>query len=194
MKQTEILIVPGWGNSGPGHWQSIIENRLTGTLRVEQAWEDTSLEAWSCNIDRAARALDHPPLVVAHSFGCLATAHALMALGTPIAATLFVAPANPQRFDLPTRLFSKPLRQSGLMIASENDPWLTLEKAETMASDWGIECINIGAAGHINVASGYGAWPYAENIIKLMRAEVDRPQPKYQLPRLGRYRQDSHAV
>ena len=173
MKQTDILIVPGWGNSGPGHWQSIIEDRLPGTLRVQQDWEDTSIEVWSRNIDRAVRSLARPPLVVAHSFGCLATVYAQIKLGTPVGATLFVAPANPDRFELPSRYFSSPLRQPGLMIASENDPWLSLEKAKIMAADWGVDCINIGAAGHINIASGYGSWPLGEALVESMRAELD---------------------
>lgn len=176
MKQTNILIVPGWGNSGPGHWQSIIENVVPETLRVEQEWDDTSIEVWSRNIDRVVRSLDRPPLVVAHSFGCLSTAYAQITLGTPVGATLFVAPANPERFELPSSYFSSPLRQPGLMIASENDPWLSLDKAKAMAADWGIDCINIGAAGHINVASGYGAWPLGEALIECMRAELDNAQ------------------
>lgn len=173
MKQTDILIVPGRGNSGPGHWQSIIEDLLPDTRRVQQKdWETPSLEAWGCNIDRAVRALDRPPLVVAHSFGCLATAYAQIVLGTPVGATLFVAPADPERFDLPRRLFAQPLARPGIFIASENDPWLSLEKAMTLAADWDIRCINLGHVGHINVASGHGPWPFGEALIESMRSEL----------------------
>ncbi|MBN9424378.1 MAG: alpha/beta hydrolase, partial [Candidatus Accumulibacter sp.] len=36
MSQAAILIVPGRGNSGPEHWQSIVEDLLPDTRRVQQ--------------------------------------------------------------------------------------------------------------------------------------------------------------
>ena len=38
MSQTPtILIVPGWRDSGPGHWQSLWADALPGAVRVVQA-------------------------------------------------------------------------------------------------------------------------------------------------------------
>lgn len=176
MKQPTILIAPGRGNSEAGHWQSILESSLAGTQRVEQDWNDTVLDSWARNIDRAVRALAQPPLIVAHSFGCLATAYAQIVLGTPVGATLFVAPADPQRFELPPQIVARRLSQPGLMIASANDPWLRLDKARSMARDWGIGCVNLGLAGHVNVASGYGRWPAGESLVASMRAELEQVQ------------------
>ena len=31
-----IVIVPGWRNSGPGHWQSLWAEQLEGAVRVQQ--------------------------------------------------------------------------------------------------------------------------------------------------------------
>jgi hypothetical protein len=175
MTQATLLIVPGRGNSEPGHWQSIIETVLPDTLRVHQDdWNTPALETWSRTIDRAVRALDHRPLVVAHSFGCLATAYAQLAYGTPVGATLFVAPADPERFALPHGLFAEPLAQPGMLIASDNDPWLSRAIAKMLASNWGIKFFSLGPAGHINVASGYGYWPLGETLITLMRNDLDR--------------------
>lgn len=173
-----VLMIPGRGNSEPEHWQSIIERRLPGVRRVHQDdWDSPSLDRWSSNIDRAVRTLVHPPLLVAHSFGCLAAAYAQIALGTPVGATLFVAPADPQRFGLPFDLFAKPLARPAVLIASDNDPWLTLEKAERLADDWGARCANLGSAGHINVASGHGVWPLGKALIESMRAQLYRSVP-----------------
>ena len=44
------------------------------------------------------------------------------------------------------------------MVASSNDPWVSPERAKYFANNWGSEFINIGNAGHINAASGYGRW------------------------------------
>ncbi|MBA3996379.1 MAG: alpha/beta hydrolase [Candidatus Accumulibacter sp.] len=174
MSQATILIVPGRGNSGPGHWQSIVEDILPDTRRVRQDdWDNPALDAWSRHIDRAVRALDRPPLLVAHSYGCLAAAHAQIALGTPVGATLFVAPADPERFGLPRRLFAERLARPGMLIASDSDPWLSLEQALALAAGWGVECVNLGRAGHINVASGHGRWPLGEAIVESMRAALD---------------------
>ena len=173
MTQPPILIVPGRGNSAPGHWQSFVENTLPNTRRVQQTnWDSPTLEEWSRNIDHAVRDLDHRPLVVAHSYGCLALAHAQISLETPIGAALFVAPADPERFGLPLAEFTRPIRQPALVIASENDPWLSLEKAIFLADEWGTDCLNLGQAGHINIASGFGRWFFGEALINSMRNQL----------------------
>jgi predicted alpha/beta hydrolase family esterase len=184
MQQANLLIVPGRGNSEPGHWQSILEARTPGARRVEQAWHTPVLEKWSRNIDCAVRASAAPPLVVAHSFGCLALAHAQRALGTPVGAALFVAPADPGRFGLPRALFAEALLAPGMLVASENDPWMSLAAARALAEDWGLDCINLGAAGHINLASGYGPWPLGEALVDTLLAELAQ-SPARALPPLS---------
>lgn len=173
MNETPILIVPGRGNSEPEHWQSLLESSLSATQRVQQDWHVNDIEIWSENIDQAVAQLDRPPLVVAHSFGCLATAYAQIVLGTPIGATLFVAPADPARFGLDRRLFAHALARPGFLVASASDPWLSLDKAIGLARDWGIDHINLGDVGHINVASGHGAWPFGRALVETMRSDMD---------------------
>ena len=71
--RAKILIVPGKGNSEPGHWQSLLEARLPDAWRVQQAnWQQPSLMPWAERLAMAAREYDGPMLVVAHGFGCLA--------------------------------------------------------------------------------------------------------------------------
>ena len=36
MSSPTVIIVPGWRNSGVGHWQSLWTERLPHVLRVEQ--------------------------------------------------------------------------------------------------------------------------------------------------------------
>jgi predicted alpha/beta hydrolase family esterase len=33
---TPILIIPGWGSSGPGHWQTLWADTVPGASRVGQ--------------------------------------------------------------------------------------------------------------------------------------------------------------
>jgi len=187
MKKPTILIVPGRGDSAAGHWQSILELTLAGALRVRQDdWNTPSLAAWSKAIDRAVRALDHRPLLVAHSFGCLAAAHAEIALGTPVGATLFVAPADPERFGLSPQAFERKLEGPGILVASNNDPWMPIASARKIAADWGVRFLDMGASGHINIASGHGPWPLGEELITAMRDDLEEAQAS--LPRRSRAR------
>ncbi|MDX9970203.1 MAG: alpha/beta hydrolase, partial [Hydrogenophaga sp.] len=47
MSSPTVVIVPGWRNSGPGHWQSLWTERLPNVLRVEQDdWVSPLKHAW----------------------------------------------------------------------------------------------------------------------------------------------------
>lgn len=176
MSHPPVLIVPGKGNSEAAHWQSILEASTAGASRVEQCWNVNDISVWAENIDQAVAHLDSPPLVVAHSFGCLAAAYAELVLGTPIGAKLFVAPADPVRFGIDRALLAQPLLGPGIVVASTNDPWLAFDAALGLARDWGVELINLGNAGHINVASGYGYWPFGEALMETLRADLESVQ------------------
>jgi len=56
---------------------------------------------------------------------------------------------------LPRAPLGLPIR----LIASRTDPWLSFEAASFWATRWGAKLIDLGDAGHINVAAGFGAWP-----------------------------------
>ncbi|NTV73012.1 MAG: serine hydrolase family protein, partial [Holophaga sp.] len=82
-----ILIIPGHRNSGPGHWQSLWEASLPGARRVEMPnWDFPHRPDWVESLDAAVRRAgeDAPPILVAHSLGCLAVAHWAAAYRRPI--------------------------------------------------------------------------------------------------------------
>jgi predicted alpha/beta hydrolase family esterase len=37
---------------------------------------------------------------------------------------------------------------------------------------WGSELLNLGAAGHVNVEAGYGAWPRGLEIYRSLRSDA----------------------
>ena len=45
------------------------------------------------------------------------------------------------------------------VIASSDDPYVTLARARAFAAAWGAAFVDAGALGHINAASGLGDWP-----------------------------------
>ena len=154
-----VLVVPGLGGSGERHWQSLWQRRYSDFLRVEQAdWNTPDLDRWARTIVEAAVALDQPALVIAHSFGCLATVRAEVFQSGLIAGALLVAPAEPARFQDERQLLHTQLQFPSSVIASRNDPWITLANAKTWADRWGSEFVDLGLAGHINADSGFGEW------------------------------------
>jgi len=53
-----------------------------------------------------------------------------------------------------------------IVIASENDPYVNLQRAGYFATQWGSEFINIGLNGHINSDSDLGSWGEGQLILK----------------------------
>jgi predicted alpha/beta hydrolase family esterase len=155
-----VLVAPGLQSSGPEHWQSRWQRLHPGFTRIEQGnWDDPDLAAWSARVDQVRAQQQRPTLVLAHSFGALATVHSVARDPTWIAGLLLVAPADPDKFDLASQLPHGRLPCPSIMLGSSNDPWMAADHAESWAARWGSEFANLGALGHINAESGLGDWP-----------------------------------
>lgn len=164
----DILMIPGLGNSGPDHWQSRWEAKLSTARRVEQAdWERPMREPWVSAIMAAVRASARPTLLVAHSLGVLAVAQAAAALdGEGVAGAFLVAPPDPASDAFPSsidpafrRAPTAPLPFPSLLVASRNDPYAGYDASAGLAAAWGATLVDAGEAGHINTGSGHGPWP-----------------------------------
>jgi predicted alpha/beta hydrolase family esterase len=170
-----ILTVPGLWNSGPQHWQSLWERKFPNCRRIEQSeWAAPICDDWIANIDKAvARAGDVPIFLAAHSAGCIAVAHwAQENSAEAVRGALLVAPADSEREGYPeaARGF-RPIRLAKLpfpstVAASNDDPWLKLDRAQYFAEGWGSRFVNIGTGGHINADAGFGPWPQGEKLLQ----------------------------
>jgi predicted alpha/beta hydrolase family esterase len=175
--QGRLLIVPGLHDSPPDHWQSWLQALFPGALRVTQRdWAKADIERWAGRVGSALeRAGPGPCIAVAHSFGALAVArHLALVPDTPLAAVLLVAPADPDRFGIADWLPQQPLRIPGTLLLSSNDPWLSLAAGQRWAQRWGAPCLNLGQAGHINVASGFHTLPYARQWVLAQLQRLNR--------------------
>lgn len=182
--EVEFLLVPGWTDSGPDHWQSRWAPRLKGARRAQMPdFNRPVKDDWVRALRADVAAAQKPVLIVAHSCGALAVVHAAAHLtGPAVAGAMLVAPTDlsaddaiagflaeagegverPSGFDpLPQEKFPFP----ALVVASRNDPFCTFEKAENWARAWGAAFGDAGEAGHINSGSGFGPWP--EGAIRL---------------------------
>ena len=163
MTQASIIVVPGWRDSGPGHWQSLWADRLPNAVRVVQDdWISPTRRAWVAALERTILAAPGPVVVAAHSLGCIATTHVSPEVAQRIQGALLVAPADPERRAVLNDFAPVPyarLPYRSVLVASSNDPFCPIRLAGAYARAWGSEFVRLQEAGHINVESGHGEWP-----------------------------------
>ncbi len=181
MTSARLIIVPGWRDSGPGHWQSLWAEQLPGALRVQQDdWIAPNRTAWVESIARTILAQDSPVIVVAHSLGCIATAHLPPEAAARIQGALLVAPADPERLAVLSDFAPVPFQKlpyRHLLVASSNDPYCPARLAGAYARAWGSEFVRLPEAGHINTESGHGEWPLGLALLQSLTGEVSQTMP-----------------
>ncbi len=167
----QVLIHPGLYNSGPQHWQSLWQAAHPEYIRVMQKdWETPVCADWIATLNQAVKSED--TVVVGHSAACAAIAHWARRYARKVRGALLVAPSDTEAPAYPTGpkgfapmpLDKLPFRS--IVVASTNDVFVTVERAELFARSWGSELVMIGAAGHINTDAGFGPWPQGEALLK----------------------------
>jgi predicted alpha/beta hydrolase family esterase len=162
-----ILTVPGLCGSGPAHWQTRWEVLHPGHVRVEQRdWDHPDLDVWLAALAGAIVTAGEPVVLAAHSLGAVLVAHAAArGLTAGVRGALLVAPADvesPSCTPPETRCFAPipraPLPFPATVVASQNDPYVPLDRARAFASAWGAAFVDAGARGHLNASSGLGDW------------------------------------
>lgn len=165
-----VLLIPGLYNSGPEHWQTRWEAEHPSFVRVEQRdWETPDRREWVETLQAAISSRPGSVVLVAHSLACCLVAH-WAAAPSPSAGNvqgaLLVAPSDVEAASYPpgtTGFAPMPLARlpfPSIVVASTDDPFITVERAERFAAAWGSRLEIPGALGHINSASGLGSWPW----------------------------------
>jgi len=175
-----IVIIPGWRDSPPGHWQSLWADQLPGAVRVQQDdWVAPSRKAWVASITQTILAQQRPVVIAAHSLGCIATAHLPPEAMARIAAALLVAPADPERRGVLNDFAPvpyRPLRFKSIVVASNTDPYCPVRTAGAYARAWGSEFVRLQDAGHINLEAGFGPWPLGLALLQSLIGEASALQ------------------
>lgn len=164
--EADILLLPGWTGSGPDHWQTRWERKLSTARRVEQHdWERPILNAWVARLAEAVEEATRPVVLIAHSLGINTVAAAADLIDEKVAGAYLVAPVDkitdeladidPAFFDIPLRALTFP----SVLIGSTSDPYCSIERAKELAAIFGSEFVDAGNSGHLNTASGHGPWP-----------------------------------
>lgn len=146
--------------------------------RVHQRdWEHPVCDEWANTLDESVRDVGEPPILVAHSLGCLAVAHWTARSSRAVHAMLLVAVPDPSGPVFPrdaVGFSAVPRTLSGrrvTVVSSSDDPYSSTAYTLQRVADWDAEHIGLGPVGHINAASGLGDWPLGWTIVDRWRKE-----------------------
>lgn len=189
------VIVPGLRGSAPSHWQELYAARTAGTVTVpfpaEADWH--SIRERTRLLGETVAAVDGPVVLVAHSAGVLAAVHwvrslpdAAPVLGRVVGAVLATPPDFgvdwPEPHPRPAELAGagwEPIPRRRLpfpsvVAASRDDPLARFRTTAGLAETWGSRLVDLGDAGHLNAASGYGEWPLIDELVAELVATGSR--------------------
>jgi uncharacterized protein len=173
--KTIYLIVPGLGNSGSQHWQTLWEKEFPDKFtRIQQTnWDTPTCSDWIETIENEVRKREIANVVlIAHSLGCTVVAHWAKRFETKIKGAFLVAPSDceAETYTFDTKDFQpiplETLPFKSVVIASTNDFYVSFERAEFFAKSWGSELVNVGAQEHINADAGFGEWQEGLELLK----------------------------
>ncbi len=136
---------------------------------------------WVQTLDSAIRLAEQPVILVGHSLGCTTILHWIHSKESrksihKIKGALLVAPPDPNTepyrslsikgFDtLPLGKLPFP----SILVASENDPFLSVEQGRYFADRLGSEFVNIEKRGHIGEDSGLGEWKEGKALLRKLQ-------------------------
>lgn len=172
--------MPGYGGSGADHWQTHWERELPATRFRPASWDEADAQDWADALTRAVEDEEGPAVLVAHSLGCLTAASWLAEQGPgEVVGALLVAVPDPAGPAFPAsataggfQAVRRRLPVPVTVVVSDDDPYASADWTRGLAAAWGAEVVGIGAAGHVNGASGLGAWPAGREILRRVSREA----------------------
>ncbi len=172
----KVLNIPGWKNADEGHWQSLWEAGDPSVFsRVHQVdWLHPDKDQWVPRIAEAIRKAGPEVLITAHSIGVAAFVHAVTAYDLQVRGAMLVAPSDAEATDYPkvmtgfTPIPQTPLPFRSIVVASSNDPAVSLARATTFAINWQSSLHILQEAGHIETKSGFGEWLEGKRLLKTL--------------------------
>ena len=161
-----VFTLPGLYNSGPQHWQTHWEAEHGFTRINQEDWETPVCGDWIDTIDKAIAPYNAGEvMLISHSLACCTIAHWAKKYNRIIKGALLVGPSDVEAASYPpgtTGFKPMPLLKlpfPSTVIASNNDEYVSIERAAFFADCWGSRFVNIGDYGHINSTSNLGNWP-----------------------------------
>ncbi len=178
MMAPRVLLLPGWLDSGPTHWQSRWEQLHVYRRVTQNDWLWPKRGDWMARLEEVLLESDAPAVLVAHSLGChLVAAWAAHSrhIGR-VQGALLVAPPDIERDDTPPNLLPwrpivrRRLPFAAIAVTSADDPFSAPERGARLVREWGARQVALGAVGHINGDSGLGDWPAGQALLAQLLA------------------------
>jgi predicted alpha/beta hydrolase family esterase len=173
----KVLLLHGWGGSNSPHWQSWLAGELAkeygcvSFLKFSD-YDFPKLDLWKKELQAHLKDFQ-PDIVVCHSLANILWFHLCHEGSINAVKKLFlVAPPSLEcsidelQSFFPLKAPQNLYAQEVLLVTSTNDPYLSEEEAKTLQNSLGVEMKILQNAGHINAASGYGAWAWMLEQIK----------------------------
>jgi predicted alpha/beta hydrolase family esterase len=175
-----FVYLAGIGNSEPEHWQSIWHRSSESSIWVEHDdWNDVHSDKWVEDLARTLAEVPGEKLLIAHSLGCLLACEWRRSRpneGVIGSFLVSVPDVTGPRFPKQAVGFAPALEGSpplpGLIVASTNDEYGTIDHAQRVARAWKVDLANVGARGHINLASNLGDWPEGRTLLQTFVASL----------------------
>jgi predicted alpha/beta hydrolase family esterase len=139
---------------------------------MQRDWERPVSAEWIRSFERAVKKSGPRTVLAAHSLGCLLVAQWAAGTSLAIKGALLVAVPDPESDVFPEEsegfvlVPGDKFRFSSIVVASTDDAFGRVGYARHCAHSWGSRFVDIGAAGHINAASGLGDWPFGYSLLK----------------------------
>ena len=166
----KVLILHGWGGSDFPHWQSWLASELVKDYGKVSFLEFSNFEYPDLNLWKEELLLEldsfKPDIVIAHSLANTLWFHIVGEVKEEVEKLYLVAPPSFHcaveeiKEFFPLALPKKTSAKESLLIASTNDPYMTLDDAKSLQKSLKIPLKVLENAGHINTESGYGKWPW----------------------------------
>ncbi|HEY9190694.1 MAG TPA: alpha/beta hydrolase [Sulfurovum sp.] len=179
-RKDKVLILHGWGGSDAPHWQAELAAAIareygTVSFPLLDNCHFPTKNRWVKQLQEILEAFK-PDTVVCHSLAntlwfWLCQEQEFMQNLPEIQRLFMVSPPSLTTeidtiktffpCEMPEKLYAKEVQ----MIVSDNDPYITVDEAETIAEQYHIPLTVMEKAGHINADSGYGKWAWIEDLV-----------------------------
>lgn len=178
--KSNVLVVSGLWDSGPEHWQTHwFKDHPEWAKVAHRDFAAPQRDEWVAELDAAIAACEGPPILLAHSLGCmLAVQWARSGSPLKIAGAMLVAPSDTEAASYPidangfVPIPMNTLQFPSLVVASTDDEYADLARSRAWAKAWGSEIVELADAGHINGDAGYGPWPEGLVLLDQLSARI----------------------
>jgi len=174
--EDRVLILHGWGGSDTPHWQAklaseIAKNYGTVSFPLLDNCHFPSKNRWVKQVREILKTFK-PHTVVCHSLAnnlwmwlCeeadMREIERLFMVSVPSLETKEKTIKTFFPCPLPKNIYAKKVH----MIVSDDDPWVALDEAKSIANQYNTSFTVLKNAGHINANSGFGKWELIENLV-----------------------------